>query len=151
MCTARPTSRSSDLGTPLVSIAAARGKDVDPPVYQAPFAVDLFGDGSTVVEPDLSVVCDRAKLSDRGCEGAPGFVVEVVSPGNPGMDYVTKLGLYKEAGVREYWICYPMRGRTHVYRLDADAVPSICPFSARVPSSVLAGFEVAFAPIVDGM
>lgn len=120
-------------------------------VYQAPFAVNLFDDGSTFVEPDLSVICDRSKLSDRGCEGAPDFVVEVVSPGNPGMDYVTKLNLYKEAGVREYWICDPERERTHVYRFEGDSVPSIYPFASPVPAGVFPGLEVDFAGIVAGM
>lgn len=120
-------------------------------VYQAPFAVNLFGDDSTFVEPDLSAVCDRTKLSDRGCEGAPDFVVEVVSPGNPGMDYVTKLNLYKEAGVREYWICDPERERTHVYRFEDDSVPSIYPFASPVPCGVFPGFEMDFAAVVAGM
>lgn len=120
-------------------------------VYQAPFVVNLFGDDSTFVEPDLSAVCDRAKLSDRGCEGAPDFVVEVVSPGNPGMDYVTKLNLYKEAGVREYWICDPERERTHVYRFEGDSVPSIYPFASPVPCGVFPGFEMDFAAVVAGM
>lgn len=120
-------------------------------VYQAPFVVNLFGDDSTFVEPDLSAVCDRAKLSDRGCEGAPDFVVEVVSPGNPGMDYVTKLNLYKEAGVREYWICDPERERAHVYRFESDSVPSIYPFASPVPCGVFPGFEMDFAAVVAGM
>ena len=120
-------------------------------VYQAPFAVNLFGDDSAFVEPDLSVACDRTKLSDRGCEGAPDFVIEVVSPGNPGMDYVTKLNLYKEAGVREYWICDPERERTHVYRFEADSVPSIYPFVSPVPCGILPGFEMNFATVIAGM
>lgn len=120
-------------------------------VYQAPFVVNLFGDDSTFVKPDLSAVCDRAKLSDRGCEGAPDFVVEVVSPGNPGMDYVTKLNLYKEAGVREYWICDPERERTHVYRFEGDSVPSIYPFASPVPCGIFPGFEMDFAAVVAGM
>lgn len=120
-------------------------------VYQAPFVVNLFGDDSTFVKPDLSAVCDRTKLSDRGCEGAPDFVVEVVSPGNPGMDYVTKLNLYKEAGVREYWICDPERERTHVYRFEDDSVPSIYPFASPVPCGVFPGFAIDFGAIVAGI
>lgn len=64
--------------------------------YPAPFAVNLFADDTTFVEPDISVVCDRDKLFDRGCEGASDFVVEVVSPSNPEMDYISKLNLYRE-------------------------------------------------------
>ena len=87
-------------------------------VSPAPFAVNLFADDTTYVEPDVSVVCDRDKLSDRGCEGAPDIVVEVVSPSNPEMDYISKLHLYDTAGVREYWICDPERERTTVYRFE---------------------------------
>lgn len=120
-------------------------------VYQAPFAVNLFADDSTFVEPDLSVVCDRSKLSDRGCEGAPDLVVEVVSPSNPGMDYITKLNLYKEAGVREYWICDPQSQRTLVYRLDEDVVPKVYPFPSPVPAQLFDGLEVDFGKIVANM
>lgn len=120
-------------------------------VYQAPFAVNLFGDESTFVEPDLSAICDRSKLSERGCEGAPDFIAEVVSPSNPGMDYVTKLNLYKEAGVREYWIVDPERERTHVYRFEEDSVPSIYPFASPVPAGVFPGFSADFAAAVAGM
>lgn len=50
----------------------------------APFAVRLFNDRKTIVEPDISVICDRDKLTDRGCSGAPDWIIEIVSPGNPG-------------------------------------------------------------------
>lgn len=120
-------------------------------VYPAPFAVNLFGDDSTFVEPDVSLVCDRSKLSDRGCEGAPDLIVEVVSPGHPGIDYISKLALYQRAGVREYWICDPDRARTHVYRFEGDQVPSIYPFAQAVPCGVLPGFAFDFAAAVEGM
>lgn len=120
-------------------------------VYQAPFAVNLFCDESTFVEPDLLVVCDRDKLSDRGCEGAPDYIVEVVSPSNPGMDYVTKLNLYRQAGVREYWICDPEKERTLVYHLEANQAPEIYPFAVDVPSRVLLGFKINFASVMAQM
>lgn len=120
-------------------------------VYPAPFAVNLFADESTFVEPDLSVICDHSKLSDRGCEGAPDLVVEVVSPSNPGMDYVSKLKLYSEAGVREYWICDPQRERTLAYVFGSEAIMALYPFGEPVPSTVLPGFEVDFSAIVAGM
>ena len=120
-------------------------------VYPAPFAVNLFADDTTYVEPDVSVVCDRDKLSDRGCEGAPDIVVEVVSPSNPEMDYISKLHLYDTAGVREYWICDPERERTTVYRFEDGRTFSFHAFSEDVPSSVLPGFAVNFGRIVEGM
>lgn len=72
-------------------------------VYPAPFAVKLFvDDNRTVAEPDISVICDPNKLTDRGCTGAPDWIVEIVSPSNSRHDYVRKLNLYMDAGVREY-------------------------------------------------
>ncbi len=87
-------------------------------VYPAPFAVRLFADRKTVVEPDISVICDPDKLTDKGCNGAPDWIIEIVSPGNPGHDYVRKLNLYLDAGVREYWIVDPASGQIYVYDLE---------------------------------
>ena len=81
----------------------------------APFAVFLDDDNSTYVEPDISVVCDLKKLDEKGCHGAPDWIVEVVSPGSKRMDYYTKLSLYKESGVRDYWIVDPMKMIVVVY------------------------------------
>lgn len=87
-------------------------------VYPAPFAVKLFQDSEDIVEPDISVICDHSKLTDRGCTGAPDWVIEIVSPSNPGHDYIRKLNLYADAGVREYWIVDPMSQTVSVYNLE---------------------------------
>lgn len=83
-------------------------------VYPAPFAVRLFeqeGDSTkdvnTMVEPDISVICDPGKLDDIGCKGAPDLVMEVLSPSTQRHDRVTKFNLYARAGVREYWLVDP--------------------------------------------
>lgn len=89
-------------------------------VYPAPFAVKLFENEATIVEPDISVICDRGKLTDRGCTGAPDWIVEIVSPGNPVHDYVRKLGLYMDAGVREYWIVDALKKSVMVYAFQAQ-------------------------------
>ncbi|MDE7312546.1 MAG: Uma2 family endonuclease [Eubacterium sp.] len=89
-------------------------------VYPAPFAVKLFQDRTTIVEPDISVVCNPDKLTDKGCTGAPDWVIEIVSPGNPGHDYVKKLNLYMDAGVREYWIVDPQQKSILAYHLIQD-------------------------------
>ena len=91
-------------------------------VYPAPFAVRLFGDDRTVVEPDISVICDPGKLTDRGCDGSPDWIIEIVSPGNAGHDYVRKLNLYLDAGVGEYWIVDPAKGQIFVYHLTEPGV-----------------------------
>ena len=88
--------------------------------YPAPFAVKLFEEKNTIVEPDISVICDRSKLTDRGCSGAPDWIIEVVSPSNASHDYIRKLNLYEEAGVREYWIVDPAREQVFVYFLEQE-------------------------------
>lgn len=138
-----------ELGRAMGDHIAERGGTCE--VYPAPFAVNLFADESTFVEPDLSVVCDHDKLSDRGCEGAPDLVVEVISPSNPGMDYLSKLGLYREASVREYWICDPQRERTLVYDFEGSGTPEVYGFGELARSTVLPGFAFDFGKIAAAM
>ncbi|MBD5461242.1 MAG: Uma2 family endonuclease [Lachnospiraceae bacterium] len=87
-------------------------------VFPAPFAVKLHKNRKTIVEPDISVICDRGKITDKGCTGAPDWIIEIISPGNPGHDYIRKLNLYADAGVREYWIVDPRTEKVFVYYLE---------------------------------
>lgn len=87
-------------------------------VYPAPFAVKLFQDEDIIVEPDISVICDPDKLTDKGCTGAPDWIIEVVSPSTSSHDYIRKLNLYAHAGVREYWILDPNRKSAYIYHLE---------------------------------
>ena len=96
-----------------------RSKDGKCRVYTAPFGVQLHKEEDTVLEPDISVICDTSKLTDKGCTGAPDWIIEIVSPSNPSHDYITKLGLYHDAGVREYWIVDPQNNYIHVYNMEA--------------------------------
>ncbi len=84
-------------------------------VMLAPFAVYIKDDIHNYVEPDISVVCDREKLDEKGCHGAPDWVIEIVSPSSKYMDYVRKLSLYEEAGVCEYWIVDAAQRMVTVY------------------------------------
>ena len=102
-------------------------KDKPCEVYFAPFGVRLFeqdGDSpedvDTVVEPDISVVCDHNKLDDDGCKGAPDMIVEILSPSTLRHDRIVKLDLYQRAGVREYWIADPQSRSIEVYLLDEN-------------------------------
>lgn len=96
-----------------------RSKNGSCEVYPAPFAVKLFQDDrTTIVEPDISIICSHEKLTDRGCAGAPDWIIEIISPGNPEHDYIYKLQLYTVAGVREYWIVDPYKERIFVYYLE---------------------------------
>ena len=87
-------------------------------VYAAPFAVYLDERSNTYVEPDISVICDPDKLDDRGCKGAPDWIIEIVSPASKQMDYYTKLFKYRNTGVREYWIVDPSKNLIVVYNFE---------------------------------
>lgn len=105
-------------------------------VYPAPFAVFLFADDSKYLEPDISVVCDKNKLNDHGCSGAPDWVIEIVSPSSRPMDYYTKLSLYHSAGVREYWIVDPMKQTILVYDMEHDSAPAIYSFADNIKVNI---------------
>ena len=105
-------------------------------VFPAPFAVFLFADDSKYLEPDLSVVCDKHKLNDRGCSGAPDWIIEIVSSGSRRMDYYTKLSLYRSANVREYWIVDPIKRTILVYDMEHDSAPSIYSFSDSIKVNI---------------
>lgn len=94
-------------------------------VIPAPFDVRLFeedGDSpedvDTVVEPDITIVCDPSKLDKRGCKGAPDMVVEILSPSTQRHDRLTKFNLYQRAGVREYWIVDPANQAVQSFVLE---------------------------------
>ena len=89
-------------------------------MFAAPFAVYLDEKTNTYVEPDVSVICDPDKLDDRGCKGAPDWIIEIVSPASRRMDYYTKLFKYRTAGVREYWIVDPVKKLVMVYDFENE-------------------------------
>lgn len=72
---------------------------------------------STVVQPDLLIVCDKTKIKGKYCLGAPDWIIEISSPSSPSIDYVKKLHLYEKHGVREYWITNPQRKQIMIFRL----------------------------------
>lgn len=88
-------------------------------VYMS-LGAQLFKDQDTVLIPDLSVICDKSKLSERRCMGAPDWIIEIVSPSDAAHDYVDKLFFYYNAGVREYWIADPLSAAVHVYLLEPE-------------------------------
>lgn len=101
-------------------------------VYPAPFAVRLFEqtgdrpeDVDTLVEPDISVICDLGKLDDMGCKGAPDLIIEILSPSTQRHDRMVKFQLYQQAGVREYWIADCANQGVQVFTLEGGRyVPS---------------------------
>lgn len=107
----------------------------------APFAVFLNADDKNYVEPDISVICDSNKLNDKGCVGAPDWIIEIVSPGSRRMDYATKLFKYRTAGVREYWIVDPDKNRVTVYTFESDGMEEYA-FTDNIPSGIYPGFYI---------
>ena len=102
-------------------------------VYVAPFDVRLpipsAKKDTTVVQPDICVVCDESKLDDYGCNGAPDLIVEILSPSNSKHDIDTKFGLYEEAGVQEYWLVEPEEKMVLVYTLQHGKYIGLRPFT----------------------
>jgi Uma2 family endonuclease len=74
----------------------------------------------TVVQPDISVVCDVGKLDARGCRGAPDLVIEILSPSTAARDHLTKRALYERHGVREYWIVHPIDRIVTIHRRSSE-------------------------------
>lgn len=110
-------------------------------VYSAPFAVFLDEDDRNYVEPDISVVCDLSKLDDKGCHGAPDWIIEIVSPGSRSMDYMTKLFKYRTAGVREYWIVDQDKQMVMVYGFEKDTAAQYG-FGEEVPVGIYEGATI---------
>lgn len=114
----------------------------------APFAVFLNKDDTNYVEPDISVICDPHKLTDKGCSGAPDWIIEIVSPGSRRMDYFTKLFKYRNAGVREYWIVDPEKDRILVYNFDSENTGDYT-FSDSVKAGIYDDFYINFSDIAS--
>ena len=112
----------------------------------APFAVFLNEDDYNYVEPDISVICDPAKLDDRGCNGAPDWIIEIVSPGSIKMDYYIKLFKYRSAGVREYWVVDPSKNVICVYNFQSDDMNSYT-FQDTVKAGIYEDLLIDFSKI----
>lgn len=114
-----PSRRHQDISTNLFGCfySYLQSKPSQCKLYTAPFDVRLYDakntannnaqDIYTVVQPDLCIVCDRNKLDERGCIGAPDLIVEILSPGNSKKELQTKFSLYESSGVKEYWLVFP--------------------------------------------
>lgn len=92
-------------------------------IFSAPFDVYIKGnesDKQTVVQPDICIICDRTKINEFGCVGAPDMIVEILSPSSLKKDLDLKFHLYEECGVKEYWIVAPEYNQISVYTLEID-------------------------------
>lgn len=118
-------------------------------VYSSGLAVFPKKDNINYAVPDVMVVCDRDKLDKRGCNGAPEWVIEVVSSFSVKMDYERKLKLYQESGVEEYWIVDLEKGRVRVYRFLEDVQEKDYSFKDTVKVSIFEDLELNFRELLE--
>jgi len=114
--------------------------------YPAPYDVRLFykedESDDTILQPDIAVVCDEKKRGQEGCRGAPDLVVEILSPLNTAIEMERKLNLYREAGVREYWVLDPENLSLTVYCFRETGHVYSYKNTATVPVAVLPGLNI---------
>lgn len=115
-------------------------------VLAAPFSVFLNNDDRNYVEPDISVICDPDKLNDKGCNGAPDWIIEIVSIESRQRDYFMKLFKYQESGVREYWIVDPAKDRITVWDFENDDTADYT-FKDKVKAGIYPDLYIDFAEI----
>jgi Uma2 family endonuclease len=125
-----------------------RDNNGDCEVYPAPFAVFLNADDKNYVEPDISVVCDKSKLIEKGCNGAPDLIMEVVSPSTQQMDYGIKLFKYRTAGVREYWIINPVTRIVNVYDLENEERTCQYSFNDEISVCIFNGLSIQLSELL---
>ena len=120
-------------------------------IVPAPFDVCIFGKGdddTTVVQPDIVVICDKAILDKKRCNGAPDFVIEILSPSNAKYDRQRKLNIYINAGVRECWIVDPESKNISVYIHDKEQISlGYYENDDIIPVYVLEGCEISLKDV----
>jgi Uma2 family endonuclease len=121
-----PASKHQDLSAALLRNTIYYFWSKDCKVYHAPFDVRPSGKSAddaevlTVVQPDICVICDSTKVDERGCAGAPDWIIEIVSPSTAKKDLNDKYNLYEENGVQEYWVVFPDANAINQYVLVDD-------------------------------
>jgi Uma2 family endonuclease len=124
-------------------------------VFPAPYDVRLFyeedGSDDTVVQPDITVLCDAKKRGPEGCRGVPDMIIEILSPSNSGEDYITKFNLYMKAGVKEYWIISPVNKAVTVNILkDGRYNSDVYNSDTTIPVSTLEGLSITLSDVFAG-
>ncbi|MCI8529359.1 MAG: Uma2 family endonuclease [Lachnospiraceae bacterium] len=118
-------------------------------VYAAPFAVFLNEDDINYVEPDISVICDINKMNEKGCNGAPDWIIEIVSPSSQQMDYGIKLFKYRTAKVREYWIVNPLKQTVTVYDFEYEKETKQYSFDDTISVCIYADLKINIANLLS--
>lgn len=128
-----------------------KGRKGNCKVFPAPFDVKLkLSDHPlTIVQPDIMIVCDKNKLDGKRFNGAPDFIIEIVTPGNPSDDYIRKAYYYKNYGVREYWIVDPKRRMVTVNYFERDLINVVYSFDATIKVNIYDDLLINFSDIAD--
>jgi len=121
-------------------------------IFPAPFDVRLFyaddESDDTVVQPDITIICDRKKIGPEGGRGAPDFVAEILSPSNTAIEMERKFHLYREAGVREYWVLDTEHKSLHVYNFKDKAIfPRTYKSTDRAKVEIFDDLEIDLEPV----
>jgi Uma2 family endonuclease len=122
-------------------------------VFHAPMDIELKNekvDGTKIVIPDLSIICDKSGFTDSKYIGVPTLIVEILSPSNQTHDLITKLNLYMNYGVKEYWIVNPMLKSVTVYTLNDEEMylqHDIKTEIGSITSNILSGFNIELKEI----
>ena len=122
-------------------------KNGDCEVFPAPFDVLLSKKPLTIVQPDIMIVCDKNKLEEQRCNGAPDFIIEIVSPSNPSDDYIKKAYYYKNYGVREYWIIDPRRKTVTVNYFEKNEISIQHSFESAIKVNIYEDLYINFTDI----
>ena len=130
-----PNRKHQEISLSTTLILAKLLKNKPCKMYIAPFDVRLINfkestkdnQVTSVVQPDLCVICDQNKLDDKGCIGSPDLIIEILSPGNSKREMDIKFDLYEENGVKEYWIVNPIEKNIYIYVLENERYIGIKP------------------------
>lgn len=146
---ASPSRIHQALLTDLITIfyTYIKKKNGDCEVFPAPFDVILSKKPLTIVQPDIMIVCDKNKLDEQRCNGAPDFIIEIVSPSNSSDDYIKKAYYYKNYGVREYWIIDPKRRTVTVNYFEKDEVSIQLSFESAIKVNIYDDLYINFTEV----
>ncbi len=151
-----PTTAHQRISGALFSMIYNHVEDKGCEVFAAPFDVRLgtpdISDKNwkTVVQPDISVICDEKKVDDRGCRGTPDWIIEIISPSTASRDHIQKRRLYEKHGVKEYWLVDPTYRLVHIYRIGKDGGYSlfqVCSEEEVIDVNVLPDFSVDLSQV----
>ena len=116
-------------------------------VFHAPFDVKLSDDPLTIVQPDIMIVCNRDMLDGKRCNGAPDFIIEIVSASNLADDYIRKLYYYQKFGVREYWIVDPLSRNVTVNYFEGNHFNVQYSFDSKIKVNIYEDLYIDFSEI----